>query len=136
VIFVALQALGAMTDHEAAPTTDVLDALVAQLLACGGPLSQMISNMHEFEASGLAAPDTPPVLEVAHSLIRSVVGEVRQRHTDDEIRTSAEIVEEVTNAICENIFIVPPDEIRRARHRPPPAARKRTKPRGRVNKRR
>jgi hypothetical protein len=102
-----------MTDLDALPTDDCLDALVTQLIACGGPLSQMISHMHEAEASGLCSPDAPPIFEAAHKLIRDVVDDLSERHTEDEIRTSAEIVEEVTNAICENIFFVPPSEMRR-----------------------
>jgi hypothetical protein len=103
-----------MTDQQAAPHDDVLDELVAQLLACGGPLSQIMANMHEFEASGLSATDAPPILEVAHSVIRSVVGDLTDRYSDDEIRVTAEIVEQVTTIICENIFFVPPSEIRRS----------------------
>jgi hypothetical protein len=104
-----------MTDHEAAPTPDVLDVLVDQLLACGAPISQMMASMHEFEASGLSSPDTPPIFEVAHSLIRSVIDGLTERYSDDEIRVSSEIVAQATIAICENIFVMPPSEIRRSR---------------------
>jgi hypothetical protein len=104
-----------MTDQDVDPTGDALDALIAQLLACGGALSQIIGHMREFEASGLSAPDAPPILDVAHSLIRGVVQDLPERHSDESIRVSAEIVEQVTTAICEEIFFVPPSEIRRAR---------------------
>jgi hypothetical protein len=103
-----------MTDQDASPSVDALDALVAQLLACGGPLSQMIGHMAKFEASGLPSPDAPPILEIAHKLIRDVNAELPQRHTERELRAAAEIVEEVTTAICENIFLVPHSEIRRS----------------------
>ena len=104
-----------MTDQDVCPTGDALDALIAQLLACGGALSQIIGHMREFEASGLSSPDAPPILDVAHSLIRGVVGDLPERHSEEEIRVSAEIVERVTTAICEEIFFVPPAEIRRVR---------------------
>ncbi|MFZ0381110.1 MAG: hypothetical protein WCD11_11895 [Solirubrobacteraceae bacterium] len=104
-----------MTDQDALPTPDALDALIDQLLDCGGVLSQIISHMSEFEASGLALPDTPPVLELAHSVIRGVLDEVSQRHSEDEIRVSAAIVEEVTSAMCDQIFVIPPEELRRMR---------------------
>lgn len=104
-----------MTDQDACPTDDALDSLIAQLLACGGALSQIIGHMRQFEGSGLSSPDAPPILELAHSLIRQVVGELPERHSEDDIRVSAEIVDEVTTAICEEIFFVPPSEIRRAR---------------------
>lgn len=102
-----------MTDQTTSPTAHALDALVAQLLDCGGALSQIIGRMRQFEASGLSAPDAPPILEVAHSLIRDVNAELPERHTDRELRVSAEIIEEVTTAICENIFFLPPSEVRR-----------------------
>lgn len=103
-----------MTDQDASPNADALDALIVQLLACGGALSQIIGHMQEFEASGLASPGSPPILEVAHSLIRDVNAELPERHTDQELQVSAEIVEQVTTAICENIFVLPPSEIRRS----------------------
>jgi hypothetical protein len=102
-----------MTAHNARPTPDALDALVAQLLDCGAVLSQMIGSMQEFEASGLSLPDAPPILEIAHSLIRDVVADLPEHHSEAELRLSAEIVEQVATAICENIFIVPTSEIRR-----------------------
>jgi hypothetical protein len=115
-----------MNDHDASPTADALDALVAQLLACGGPLSQIIGRMHEVQAAGLSSPDAPPILEVAHSLIRDVSIGLPERYTEQEIRVSAAIVEEVTTAICENIFFIPPSEIRRkSRNSPSAGARKR-----------
>jgi hypothetical protein len=104
-----------MTNHDALPTADALDALIAPLLDCGGVLSQIISHMSEFEASGLASPDTPPILKVAHSMIRSVLGDVSERHTEAEIRVSAEIVGQVTTALCDELVLVPPDEISRMR---------------------
>ena len=103
-----------MTDQAAFPTADALDALVARLLDCGAALSQIVGRMQEFEVSGLSSPDAPPILEVAHSLIRDVNAELPKRHTDRELRVSAEIIEEVTTAICENIYFVPPSQIRRS----------------------
>jgi len=102
-----------MTDQRSSPAADALDGLVAQLLDCGGALSQIIASMQEFEASGLSSPDAPPILEVAHALIRDVNAELPKRYTEQELRVSAEIIQELTTAICENIFIVPLAEIRR-----------------------
>jgi len=123
-----------MSDLDALPTDDCLDALVAQLIACGGPLSQMISHMHEAEASGLSSPDPPPIFEIAHKLIRDVIEDLSDRYTEAEIRTSAEIVDQVTTAICENIFFVPPAEMRRALNGPgsrPPGNRRQRRSRRR-----
>lgn len=105
-----------MTDQEAVPTPDLLDVLVDQLLACGAPISQMMARMQEAEASGLSSPDAPPIFEVAHKLIRSVVDGLTEHYSDDEIRVASEIVAQATVAICENIFFVPQSEIRRSLH--------------------
>jgi hypothetical protein len=85
---------------------DVVDELVEQLLGIGGVLSQMISHMAAFEASGRSAPDAPPVLEVAHELIRSVIGPVIARHPAADLETATTIVDEVTTEICDEIFFV------------------------------
>jgi hypothetical protein len=95
------------------PAGDALDALIAQLLDCGGVLSQIIGHMCEFEASGLSSPGLRPIPEIAHSVIRSVLEDLPKRHSQEAISASAEIVHEVTSAICDEIFVVPPDEIRR-----------------------
>ena len=110
----AQEALGGMNDQEAAPTPDVLDVLVDQLLACGAPISQMMARMHEFDAAGLSSPDAPPAFEVAHSVIRDLVDDFTERYSGDEIRIASEIVAQATVAMCNNIFFVPPSEIRRA----------------------
>ncbi|HTX10650.1 MAG TPA: hypothetical protein VME22_18645 [Solirubrobacteraceae bacterium] len=102
-----------MTDQEAVPNPDLLDVLVDQLLACAAPVSQMMARMQEFEASGLSSGDSPPIFEVAHSLIRSVVEDFTDRYSGEEIQIAAEIVAQATIAICGNIFFVPPSEIRR-----------------------
>jgi hypothetical protein len=124
-----------MTAHNARPTPDALDALVAQLLDCGGVLSQMIGSMQEFEASGLSLPDAPPILEIAHRLIRDVVADLPKDHSEAELRLSAEIVEQVATAICENIFIVPTSEIRRTLNAPGSAGPRRRR-RGAARQRR
>ena len=104
-----------MTDQ---PTShhppDALDDLVANLLACEGVLSQVISHMVQFEASGHSVPDAAPIPEVAHSLIRSVVGPLAHDHSKRDIKTAAKIVIQVTDAIAREIHIVDPawiDEI-------------------------
>ena len=76
----------------------------------------MMARMQEAEASGSSSPDAPPIFEIAHKLIRSVVDGLTEHYSDDEIRVASEIVAQATVAICENIFFVPQPEIRRSRH--------------------
>jgi hypothetical protein len=85
---------------------DALDELVKQLLICVGTVSLMINDMLEFAASGRGAPDAPPVDEVAHELIVSVLGPLGARHRGADIEVAATIIEEVVEEICEGIFVV------------------------------
>jgi len=94
-------------------TNDPLDDLVDELLECGAVLSQMISGMVRFEASGRAVPDSAPIPDVAHDLIRSVSIDLRHQHSRRDIKVAAKIVKQVTEAICSDIFIVDPDELDR-----------------------
>jgi hypothetical protein len=85
---------------------DVVDQLVAELLPCGGVLSQIISRMFEFSLSGRTAPDAAPIPEIAHSLIRSVLGDVGKRHSKRDLKVAARIVREATDAMCREIVSV------------------------------
>jgi hypothetical protein len=99
-----------MTDHfHSSQSPDALDDLTTQLLECGGVLSQMISHMLQFQASGRSAPDAAPIPEVAHTLIRSVLDGVKKRHSKRDIKVAAAIVKEATAAICDDIFYVGPE---------------------------
>src|SRR5579872_674414 len=96
--------------HSALPA-DELDELVAELLGCGAVLSQMISQMVRFEASGRSAPDVAPIPEVAHSLLRDALGDLRKRHSKRDLRVATAIVSEATKRICDDIFMVDPEWI-------------------------
>jgi hypothetical protein len=99
-----------MTRHIApAPSSTPLDQLVAELLGCGAVLSQMISSMVRFEASGRSSPDAAPIPDVAHSLVRDVLGGVAKRYSNRDIKVAAAIVKEATRAITEDIFFVAPE---------------------------
>jgi hypothetical protein len=99
-----------MTDQANSYTPpDALDDLVGQLLDIGGVLSQIIDRMVQFDASGRSAPDAVPVPEMAHALIRDVVGDLRKAYSKRDLRVAAKIVEEATGAICNNLFFVGPE---------------------------
>jgi hypothetical protein len=108
-----------MTNQPIQPQSDPLDELVTNLLSCGGVLSQLISGMVEFEASGLSAPDSAPIPEVAHSLIRGVLEPVRKQFSKRDIRQSGKIVSLVTDQMCSEIYAVSPEFIAEALNRPP-----------------
>jgi hypothetical protein len=91
------------------PVPDPLDELVSHLLSCDGALSQIISHMVRFGASGRSAPNAAPIPEAAHSLIRSVIAGMSSQHSKRDIRVAAKIVAQVTDAICEDIFAVDPE---------------------------
>jgi hypothetical protein len=91
-------------------SNDALDELVDQLLACGAVLSQIISHMVRWEAAGKSTPDTAPIPTVAHSLIADVSKPVSRRHSRRDLRIAAAIVEEITEAICDEIYSVSLDD--------------------------
>src|SRR5579884_1249540 len=92
-------------------SADELDELVTELLGCGAVLSQMISHMVRFEASGRSAPDVAPIPEVAHSLLRSALADLPKRHSKRDVSVAAAIVSEATDRICDDIFAVAPEWI-------------------------
>jgi hypothetical protein len=99
-----------MAKHPDVPqSNDALDELVSQLLGCGAVLSQIISHMVRFQAAGRSAPDAAPIPEVAHSLIRDVLGEIGRAHSRRDLRNAAAIVSEATEAIAEEVFMYPLD---------------------------
>ena len=65
--------------------------------------------MVEFQAAGRSAPDTAPIPEVAHSLIRSVLKDVVKRHSKRDVTVAAAIVKQATRLICDEIFYVGPE---------------------------
>jgi hypothetical protein len=99
-----------MADHlTPSKPTDALDELTEQLLACGGPLSQIVGQMIKTQASGRSAPNAAPFPAVAHTVIRDAISALAERHQDHELKAAADIVSEATNEICENVFLVPLD---------------------------
>lgn len=101
-----------MNDHlSPSRPGDALDELTDQLLECGAALSQIIGHMIKSQASGRSAPDAAPIPEIAHGVIRSVLEDLADRHSDGQIEAAARIIQEATSEICENIFFVPIEQI-------------------------
>ena len=100
-----------MTDHLTPHhfSQDPLDRLVAQLLGCGGVLSQLIQGMIDWEAEHPPPPDAVPIPETAHKLVREVLDEVRKRYSRGQVAMAARIVELATELIANNIFTVSPE---------------------------
>jgi hypothetical protein len=85
---------------------DALDELVAQLLMCVGTISLIVNNMLDSATSGDWPEDGPAIDEVLHDLILSAIGPVGARHRGADIEITTTIVEEVKDAICEDVFVV------------------------------
>jgi hypothetical protein len=99
-----------MTTHQHSDRrTDPLDDLTTQLLECGALLSQMISHMVQWQAAGKSAPDAAPIPDVAHQLIRDVIGRLTHNHPAAEISAAAVIVGEATKVIGDEIFFMSSD---------------------------
>jgi hypothetical protein len=82
--------------------------LAGQLLGCGAVLSQIVDHMVRTRAAGKSAPDTAPIPTVAHELIGGVIADLARRHSDEELKAAAAIVCEATDAICSDVYLVPP----------------------------
>ncbi|HTU31952.1 MAG TPA: hypothetical protein VMF07_21355 [Solirubrobacteraceae bacterium] len=98
-----------MTDSTDVPPPDALDELVKQLLECGGVLSQIIASMVEFQAAGRSAPDSAPIPEVAHTVIRSVLEGFGTRFSKRDLKVSARIVREATQLMCTDLYVLGPE---------------------------
>ncbi len=99
-----------MTDHtQSSQPAGPFDELATQLLECGAVLSQVVSHMVQFEASGRSAPDAAPVPEVAHDLVSEAIAHDVKQFSKADIVRAAEVVEAATDAIHQNIFFVPFD---------------------------
>lgn len=98
-----------MTDSHFPEPPDAVDELVTQLLACGGVLSQIIASMVEFQSRGRAAPDAAPIPEVAHTVIRDVLGGIGKRHSKRDVKVTARIVREATDAMCNDLYVLGPE---------------------------
>jgi hypothetical protein len=103
-----------MTDHLTPHhfSQDPLDRLVAQLLDCGGVLSQLIQGMLDWEAEHPPPPDAVPIPETAHKLVRGALDDVRKQFSRGQVGTAARIVELATELIANNIFVVSPEFIK------------------------
>jgi hypothetical protein len=86
----------------------VLDELAGELLECGAVLSQLIAGMVEYSETNETPPGTAPIPEIAHGLVRGVLGGIRKRHSKRDVAVAAKIVGEATEAICNDIFFVDP----------------------------
>jgi hypothetical protein len=100
-------------DTQTFKAQDPLDELIHELLECGAVLSQMVSQMVEFEASGRAVPDSAPIPDIAHDLIGSVSTDVRHGFSRRDIKVAARMVKQVTAAICSDIFYIPAEALDR-----------------------
>ncbi len=107
-----LQPLNGMTKHiptHPFPHDAVLEELADQLLECGAVLSQIVSGMVRWQASGRSHPDAAPIPDVARSLVADVLKDVKPKHSRRDLKVAAAIVKEATEAIGENILFVDPD---------------------------
>jgi hypothetical protein len=98
-------------DDEPAPAEDAdpFEALAGELLDCGGVLSQLIAGMIARQASAGEATEYMAIPEGARALLRQVLGQVRERHSQQDAATAAAIVGEVTNVLTNEVFFVNPE---------------------------
>jgi hypothetical protein len=80
-----------------------IDRLTALLLVCTGVISTMCNGLLAYAGSGDAA-DGFDVQYTAHQLVREVLVELGERHSESELVVAAAVIEDSLNAICEGLL--------------------------------
>lgn len=84
-----------------------LGALVAQLIVCGGVLSQIVNHMVQWEPADGSAGDAVPIPAALQELLRGVLEPLASTHSTSELEAITVILAEVTETICDEVFFVP-----------------------------
>jgi hypothetical protein len=100
-----------MSDGQTSPIgREALDEFIRQLFACNWVLGEMIARMLERARLGHDA-DEEPIAEDAYSMIRGAIGEVVGRHGAQQIEAATTLIDEVLDAISNDIRIFPADQV-------------------------
>ena len=100
-----------------------LDELVDALLASAGQLTVILAHMQDSVATGRSAPDADPPIVVLRALLAGVL-EARLAGRAD-LEPAARVVAEATEAVADEIFLVPFELPAEPARRPSRAERRR-----------
>ncbi len=86
---------------------DPVDALVVEVVNCGGVMSQIVNSMVAEQSAGRSAPGAPPIPVVLHGLLRSVLEPLVASESKAQTKQTTAMLAEITQTISEEIFLVP-----------------------------
>lgn len=99
-----------MTTNGSSPNP-AFDALVSELVKFGGVMAQIIDHMARFSASGLSDPEAPPSDIVLQGLLGDVIAPKVRGRSSADVRATTAMLAEISAAITEEIYLVPPETI-------------------------
>ena len=94
---------------DSADAADPFDQLANELLDCGGVLSQVVAGMVEHQNAQDGSSEYVAIPDAVHALMREVLEDVGERHSEAEAAIAAQLVRDVTNAFTSDIFLDHPD---------------------------
>ena len=110
------------TDHQ----QSAHEELVVALMQSAGQIALLVGHMAEFSAGGRAAAPAPGFDAVLRHIATDVLEASLTGAGDDELRAAARLVAQATDALGEQLILVPPDaELLRT---PSPIPRHRRRP--------
>jgi hypothetical protein len=94
-----------------------LDALITELIECGGVLSQIVAHMAFCDRAGYSAPDAPPPGVVLRELLTGVLKPIVAECPSEQTEATTVLLRDVTRTICDEIMFVPVEEMERLNRR-------------------
>ncbi|MBV8221256.1 MAG: hypothetical protein JO325_22555 [Solirubrobacterales bacterium] len=102
-------ALNDMSDTQTSPiSNEGLDEFIRQLFVCHWVLGQMINGIIQRSSDEQEDPDQKPATPDAYSMIREAIGNVVVRHGGQRIEAATKLIDEVMDAISDDVRIFPP----------------------------
>jgi hypothetical protein len=93
-------------------TQPAVDALAFAMMNSFGQLSLILAHMHRYQAEGKSDPDALDPPFALTELLKSLLAELAEEHSTEDIATAAQMLSSATQLIGEELFIVDVDRLR------------------------
>lgn len=106
-----------MTNDTRSPTPDDLQlaAFIEELLGVGGMIARLLDHMDAFQAAGLSDPDGPPAHVILEGLFTDILRPVVRNRRRSDVKAAVGLLSDAAEALCEEILVVPVEEMERMR---------------------
>jgi len=88
-------------------TPDALSAFVAELVGTATALMSIVDHMERIASSRRSPPDAPSVPQVLAVILRDVLAPLEETRAREDLETAAQVLAEVGEIACGEIFLVP-----------------------------